>query len=528
MRDIDLKERIKEEFTKCSTDYVYATKHYLKIEHPMKGKIPFHLFPFQERSLAELQNHRFNIILKSRQMGISTLLAADSLLKMLFNENFKILVIATTQDVARNLVRKVKVMHDNAPSWLRGELEDNNKLSISFKNGSSIKAVSSSAHSGRSEALSMLIIDEAAFVDRIDSIWGAALPTLSTGGSATLLSTPNGMGNLFHKLWSDAESGEAVEGLEPFNAIKLKWDLHPERDQKWRDQQTSLLGERLAAQECDCDFLTSGHTVVPVESLKWYNDTYVMDPIQTRGEGNDVWIWKFVNYNKNYLITADIARGDGSDYSTFHIFDVETLEQVAEYKGKIGTREFGRMLAAYGHEYNTALIVPDNKNIGWDTVQELIDIKYPNLYYSFKADPFMDPSIHLAKGYDLKNRRDMVPGFTTTPSTRPVIISKLQTYFEQKVPIIHSSRLINELYMFKWIDGKPQAQRGYHDDLVIPCAIAFFIRDTTLRLRQLGIDITKKSLGGTHKVIHKPMPSIKNPLSYRTPNGHIENLNWLL
>lgn len=284
----------------------------------------------------------------------------------------------------------------------------------------------------------------------------------------------------------------------------------------------------ILSHNCDCDFLTSGHTVVPVESLKWYNDTYVLDPIQTRGAGNDVWIWKFVDYSKNYLITADIARGDGSDYSTFHIFDVETLEQVAEYKGKIGTREFGRMLAAYGHEYNTALIVPDNKNIGWDTVQELIDIKYPNLYYSFKADPFMDPSIHLAKGYDLKNRKDMVPGFTTTPSTRPVIISKIQTYFEQKVPIIHSARLITELYMFKWIDGKPQAQRGFHDDLVIPCGIAFFVRDTTLRLRQLGIDITKKSLGGTHKVIHKPMSSVKNPLSYRTPNGHVENLNWLL
>lgn len=160
MRDINIKDAIKAEFQKCSTDYVYATKKYLKIEHPMKGKIPFHLFPFQERTLSELQNHRFNIILKSRQMGISTLLAADSLLKMLFNENFKILVIATTQDVARNLVHKVKVMHDNAPVWLRGEVVDNNKLSISFKNGSSIKAVSSSAHSGRSEALSMLIIDE--------------------------------------------------------------------------------------------------------------------------------------------------------------------------------------------------------------------------------------------------------------------------------------------------------------------------------------------------------------------------------
>lgn len=102
-----------------------------------------------------------------------------------------------------------------------------------------------------------------AFVDRIDSIWGAALPTLSTGGSATLLSTPNGMGNLFHKLWTDAESGDVIEGLEPFNPIKLKWDLHPERDQSWRDQQTSLLGERLAAQEC-----VGGNAIITVRNTE--------------------------------------------------------------------------------------------------------------------------------------------------------------------------------------------------------------------------------------------------------------------
>lgn len=101
-------------------------------------------------------------------------------------------------------------------------------------------------------------------------------------------------------------------------------------------------------------------------------------------------------------------------------------------------------------------------------------------------------------------------------------------YFEQKLPIIHSKRLINELYVFMWIDGKPQAQRGFHDDLVIPCGIAFFVRDTSLRLRQIGIDITKQSLASTHKVIHKPAETRNSQWTYRTPSGKIENLNWLL
>lgn len=312
-----------------------------------------------------------------------------------------------------------------------------------------------------------------------------------------------------------------VQSIVQINDKVNLYDLFSVNEHKYYTQ-------GILSHNCDCDFISSGHTVIPSTILQWYTDTHVKDPIQTRGANNDVWIWKFVDYTKSYVITADIARGDGADFSTFHIFDIETLEQVAEYKGQIGTREFGNMLVAYGHEYNTALIVPENKNVGWDTVQQIIDLKYPNLYYSFKSDPFLDPSIHLAKSYDLKDRKDMVPGFTTTPSTRPAIVSKLQLYFEQKIPIIHSKRLIAELYVFMWIEGKPQAQRGYHDDLVIPCGIMFFIRDTTIRLRQIGIDLTKKTLNSTHKLVHKPTIQQNSNWEQRTARGTVEKLNWLL
>jgi len=235
-----IQEAIKQEFVKCFQDYIYAIKKYFYVEHPTKGKILFNLFPFQEQTILDLIKHRFVVIGKSRQMGISTLLAAYALLNMIFKKNYKILVIATTQDVAANLVRKVRIMYDNLPSFLKAKrLISDNKLSMELPNGSSIKAVSSSASSGRSEALSLLIIDEAAFVDRFEEIW--------------TLSTPNGTGNLFHRMFMDAESGitsSGMEGLEKFFAIRLPWHLHPERDQTWRDQQTSLLGKRAAAQEC--------------------------------------------------------------------------------------------------------------------------------------------------------------------------------------------------------------------------------------------------------------------------------------
>lgn len=262
MSQPDLKDIIRYEYKRCATDYAYMFCKYGTISHPMRGKIKFELYPFQEHTLSGLQKNRFNIILKSRQMGISTLSGAFCCAQMLFNSNYKILIIATKQDVAMNLLDKVKLLHSELPVWLRQKVVTLNKLSMEFENGSSIKAVSSAAHSGRSEALSLLIIDEAAFVDKIDDIWTASQMTLATGGSAILLSTPNGVGNLFHKIWMKAEGGEVVEGLDKFNPIRLPWNLHPDRDEKWRLEQDDLLGPRSAAQECDCLWGESRVTVL--------------------------------------------------------------------------------------------------------------------------------------------------------------------------------------------------------------------------------------------------------------------------
>lgn len=242
-----IKEIITEEYKRCATDPVHFMKKYCIIQHPKKGKIYFHLYPFQEQVLKDLQQNRYSVILKSRQLGISTLSAGFALWNMLFKQDFNILVIATTQDVAKNLVTKVRVMHENLPVWLKGKSIEDNKLSLRFKNGSQIKAVSSTGTSGRSEALSLLIIDEAAFIRNIDELWKSAQQTLATGGGCIALSTPNGTGNWFHQTWESAE-----EGGGQFYPIKLHWTVHPERDEAWRIEQTELLGEKGAAQECDC------------------------------------------------------------------------------------------------------------------------------------------------------------------------------------------------------------------------------------------------------------------------------------
>ena len=259
----DIKAVIKKEYLKCAQDPVYFLKKYAVIQHPLRGKVPFALYPFQEASLKDFKQHNYNVILKARQLGISTLTAGYALWMMTFQSDKNILVIATKQDTAKNLVTKIRVMHANLPSWVRSNCVEDNKLSLRYSNGSQVKAISSTEDAGRSEALSLLVIDEAAFIDKIDTIWTAAQSTLSTGGQCIALSTPNGVGNWFHRTWVGAEEGE-----NDWNTIKLHWTVHPDREQDWRDEQDKLLGPSGAAQECDCDFITSGQGVIDPRILE--------------------------------------------------------------------------------------------------------------------------------------------------------------------------------------------------------------------------------------------------------------------
>ena len=525
-----LKEIIKEEYKKCYLDPVYFMKKYCQIQHPKKGKIPFHLYPFQEKALRDLRDHDYNIILKSRQLGISTLSAGYALWLMTFFSDKNILVIATKQEVAKNLVLKVKVMYENLPSWLKIEATEDNKLSLRLVNGSQIKATSSSGDSGRSEALSLLIIDEAAFISNVEDIWISAQQTLATGGGAIILSTPNGTGNFFHKTWVDAETNPSSR----FNPIKLHWSVHPDRDQSWRDKQDELLGAKGAAQECDCDFISSGHTVIEGPLLQWYLQTTVQEPVEMRGSDHSLWIWEQPNFEKDYIVVADVARGDGSDYSAFHVIEIESVTQVAEFKAQVTTKEFGNILVNIATEYNDALLVIENSNVGWATVQVAIDRGYKNLYYSPKENAMTDVSQQLARYVDLKDTSQMVAGFTTSSRTRPLVISKLDMYMRERVPIIRSKRLIEELLVFIWNGSRAEAQHGYNDDLTMSFSIGLWIRDTALKLRQQGIELHKKTLsyfGKGDQGVYSNNSLMRKETGWSMPIGKTnsnEDLTWLL
>ena len=520
-----LRERIKEEYKKCAVDPAYFLSKYSYIQHPVRGRMLFDLYHYQKKSLHDFMNFDYNIVLKGRQIGISTLVAGYALWMLLFHKDKNILVIATKQETAKNLVTKVRFMHQNLPVWLRGEIVTDNKLSLQFTNGSQIKAVASSKDAGRSEALSLLILDEAAFIDDADVIWTAASSTLSTGGQAILLSTPNGVGNFFHKMWMQAETKE-----NNFNPILLDWRVHPERDQAWRDRQTELMGELQASQEHDASFIFSGNTVIPPEIIEFYKSTFVQEPITKGGFDGNLWVWEYAQPGKSYIVSADIARGDGEDYSSFHVIDVETSTQVAEYKGKVETKQFGNMLVSIATEYNDALLIPENSSIGWNAIQQVIDRGYRNLFYMSKDLQYVDVE-HQMTGRYYREERNMVPGFTTSQRTRPLVIARLKEYMLENSFTIRSSRMCAELETFIWKNGRPEALSGYNDDLTMALCIGLWVRDTALRLRQEGIELTKLAIDKTkynvigHVYTNNNM--MHNPYEMDI-GGKKENISWLL
>ena len=521
-QDVNLKQLIRAEYIKCAKDPVYFMKKYCLIQHPTKGKIPFKLFPYQEELTNDIQENDRVIILKSRQLGISTLSAGYSLWTMLFQSDKNILVVAIDQNTSKNLVTKVSVMFENLPSWLRMRTTEKNKLSLRLANGSQIKAVASSGTSGRSEALSLVIIDEAAFVDNAEELWASLQQTLSTGGRGIILSTPNGTGNFFHKTWVKSE-----EGRNSFFTKRLPWQVHPERDQEWRDRQDEELGLRLAAQECDCDFSTSGNTVVHPEMLTFYRETYMQDPLEKRGFDSNLWVWEITNYTKDYVVVADVARGDGSDFSAFHVIDIEEATQVAEYKGQVTTKEYGNMLVSIATEYNDALLVIENANVGWATIQQVIDRGYRNLYYTPK-DIGLDSDRYLARATDVQRTKDQVAGFTMSSKVRPLVISKMELYMREKSCIIRSRRLLDELGVFVWRNARAEAQLGYNDDLVMSWCMGLWVRDTALKLRQAGIELTKRALNHAKSTGVYKSGQTNDAWKMNTNKGDQEDLNWLL
>lgn len=350
-------------------------------------------------------------------------------------------------NTSREMIYDCEVEFDHSYITTSNFVNHNSSM-IEFSNGSFIESIPTSEEAGRSESLTLLVIDEAAIVRWASTIWAAAFPTLSTGGSAIINSTPYGLGGFYHSTWVDA-----VSGSSRINPIRLYWQMHPERDQAWYDEMSSVLGTKRTAQEIDGDFLSSGNSVFDLTDIKAIEDSLSeYPPIKTRFNGQYREFLEPDN-NTDYFIGADCSTGRATDYSSFSCVTRDG-EDAAVFKGKIPLNKYGKLLGDVGMKYNYAKLAPETNDIGMAVTMYLQDEGYPNLYYSTKL---------LRKKGKSRPETEEIPGWLTTTKNRSVIIEDLEKDIREDNVLIKDPFFVQEAYTFIYDGiGRPVAM-GKHN-----------------------------------------------------------------
>lgn len=320
------------EIQRCSYDPIYFIEKYVMIQHPLLGAVPFILYPFQRRMVTAYKENRFTIILASRQVGKSATAAAFLLWYTIFNFDKTVLIASNKNKNAMEIMHRIKFAYEELPDWIKpGALDDGwNKHSVAWDNGSRIESTATSEDSGRGMSISLLYLDEFAFVRPSiqQEFWTSISPTLSTGGSCIVTSTPNGDGNLFAQLWRSAEAGVITKGDFPFVPVRVKWDEPPGRNEKFKREQLAVIGPSRWDQEFECKFLSSDSLLIESFIL---NDLHrnVVPPVMVKDK---VQFFDNIKRGGTYLVGVDPATGSGKDFGVITIYEFPSLKQVGEFR----------------------------------------------------------------------------------------------------------------------------------------------------------------------------------------------------
>lgn len=467
------KQEILKEIAKCGLDPVYFIKNYCKITHPDRGRILFDLYPFQENLIRNFTKFRYNSLLKARQIGASTTVAAYIVWLMFFYPDKFVLVIATQFSAAANVVKKVKIMLKSLPSWFEkiNRINIDNQTNFSLTNGSEIKASATNETAGRSDSVSLLVIDEAAHVDNMSALWTALKPTLATGGKCIALSTPNGASGWFFDICEGAKTEENDWKLEV-----LDWRVHPDRDGAWEIETKKDMSPRAFEQEFECSFLSSGQTLIDPTDIQRIFATELCEPIAKGAMDRNLWFFEDYDANYPYMITVDAAKGDGGDNHVFDLWKLaDQMEQVAQYQGNEMDRDsFSQLIYDTAMDYGQPMIVVENATFGDDICKYLINKGYTNIYWSEKGTGDYVPHWKAL----LEDHNKVSRGFTVSPKNRSGMYYEFERYVRTQKVLIRSSRTYAEIQTFVWWKGKPQASTGKHDDTITTCAIACYVKDT--------------------------------------------------
>lgn len=497
------KKDLIDEIIKCGRDPIYFIDSYAKIQHPTRGLVPFKTFGYQHDTLNAFVNHRFNIVLKARQLGFTTVTAAFIAWFILFRKDRNVLIVSTKSEVAKNTIRIIRTILSHLPKQMMlCKIDIDNRLSVELTNGSRVKAITTSADAGRSESPSLLFIDEAAHIDKMEELWTGLFPVVSAGGRIIASSTPNGTSNWFYRTYKQAQNFENTfncrygvyvnpsDPTEQYND-RFMWWVHPEHDERWFEEQTANDTLASIAQEHLCAFNASGDTFLPGHVIS-NMERLCREPIDRQYNDNNLWIWDYPRPNAQYIIACDVSSGFAKDFSAFHVLRIDAhLEQVAEYKGKITPDILGELLLSVAKKYNNATIAPEN-NSGWSgqTIQKLTEANYPHLYWMTRKNNVID-------AYSATSSGTTFPGYSITSSNRIQMLSKMEQYIRKEDIKIYSSRLVDEFREFIWFNQRPQAARSANDDLIMSLAGAIWIRDESFACGYKQADMTKALIDAT-------------------------------
>ena len=450
------------EFVQCQRDPVYFANKYVKIVSLDEGLVPFTPYRFQEKLINNFHENRFNICKMPRQTGKSTTVVSYLLHYAIFNDSVNIGILANKAATARELLGRLQTAYENLPKWMQQGIMVWNKGSLELENGSKILAASTSASAVRGMSFNILFLDEFAFVPNhiADSFFASVYPTITSGKNTKVIivSTPHGM-NHFYRMWHDAERGK-----NEYIPTDVHWSEVPGRDEVWKEQTIANTSEQQFKVEFECEFLGSVNTLINPTILK---SLIYENPIQ-RNAGLDV--YEEAQKDHNYLLTVDVARGLGNDYSAFIVFDITEFPYkcVAKYRNnEIKPMLFPNIILDVAKGYNNAWLLVEVNDIG-DQVASILhyDLEYENILMSS-----MRGRNGQVVGQGFSGSKTQL-GVRTTSAVKKLGCSNLKTLIEEFKLLTLDYEIISELTTFAQRNNSFEAEEGCNDDLAM-CLVLF-------------------------------------------------------
>lgn len=549
----------------------YALRTYLQTyDNTVSKYVPLDLFADQISLLEDYETHNENIALKYRQAGVSTVTAAWASKKLSFarkEKPEKVLIIANKLDTSMEMANKIRGFIEQWPSWvgIGFSVEKNSQRHFKLNNGCEVKAVATSKDALRGYTPTILIFDEAAFIEADSDFWSACMASLSTGGKVIVVSTPNGYDAIYYEIYD-----QALRGMNDFKISEMFWFRDPrytkdlymvktndlvhyllnredypkdvvidlsidnpyDRDHSvvknyiengykpcspWFESMVKKLkyDRRKVSQELECNFLGSGDNVFDSELMQNISKNQLRNP-QAKLMGNALWIFKEPVNGHKYVMGVDVSRGDSEDFSSIEIIDFDEREQVLEYVGKIPPDVLAEIAYKWGTMYNAYCVIDITGGMGVSTARKMQELQYqPGLYVD---------------GIDTSNKwkwdpkiNDRIPGINFNTKRVQIIAA-----FEEAVRHgfkIYSHRTYNEMNTFIYIHGRPDHQKGQHDDCIMGLSMALYVAEKSFQSLTKVVNHTKAMLNSWSSVVNENRNSSEffNPMVSQM--GRDPNLN---